>query len=171
MTDELSECAAAFFRSIGKDVVTVKEFTMYVTLDVKWMSSAEAAALVNLLVEDGAMVRSNGYLKPGRDMSQIQVPVAYRPGDSLKKMAAEAAKKGTKQEKPKAPSADIFPELAAMSSQYGWDSKGKFIAECNAVRKKLGVDTSVAALLILRDSGADTAELAKRVYADSAGKN
>lgn len=169
MSDELNICAAAFFRSIGKDVVTPKEFTMYVTLDVKWMSSKEASALMQALVESGAVSSSNGYLRPGADYSSLQVPIAYRPTDAVKEAVAARMKK------PKAPvkaaaTTDIFPEMAELSGKYGWSNKGKFIAECNAVRKKLGVETAVAALLVLRDSGAEIESLAERVYASSAKK-
>ena len=65
---------------------------------------------------------------------------------------------------------DIFPELVALSGEYGWSNKGKFIAECNSVRKKLGVETAVAALLVLRDSGADVKDLTDKVYANSVKK-
>ncbi len=167
MSDELNVCAAAFFRSIGKDVVTPKEFTMYVTLDVKWMSSKEASALMQVLVESGAVSSSGGYLRPGTDFSSLQVPVAYRPTDAVREAVAARMKK------PKAPAkaaADIFPEMVDLSGKYGWDNKGKFIAECNAVRKKLGVDTAVAALLVLRDSGAEIGDLAEKVYANSVRK-
>ena len=97
MSDELNVCAAAFFRSIGKDVVTPKEFTMYVTLDVKWMSSKEASALMQVLIEEKAMVSSNGYLKPGKDFSSLQVPIAYRPTDAVRNAVAAKMKKGKTQ--------------------------------------------------------------------------
>lgn len=169
MSDDLNVCAAAFFRSIGKDVVTPKEFTMYVTLDMKWMSSKEAAALMQALVESGAVSSSNGYLRPGADFSSLQVPIAYRPTEAVREIVA------ARMRKPKAPAkaaaaTDIFPEMVELSGKYGWDKKGKFIAECNAVRKKLGVDTAVAALLVLRDSGAEIGGLTERVYNNSVRK-
>ena len=174
MSDELNVCAAAFFRSIGKDVVTPKEFTMYVTLDVKWMSSKEASALMQVLIEEKAMVSSNGYLKPGKDFSALQVPIAYRPTDAVRNAVAAKMKKGKTQtpagKASGADTGDIFPELVALSGEYGWSNKGKFIAECNSVRKKLGVETAVAALLVLRDSGADVKELTEKVYANSVKK-
>ena len=38
MADELTVCAAAYFRSIGKDVTTPEEFVIGTSLELKWMS-------------------------------------------------------------------------------------------------------------------------------------
>lgn len=183
MSDELNECAAAFFRIKGKDVVTPKEFAMSVTLDLKWMSAKEAEALKRVLLDGGAIVQSNGYLKPAADFSALRVPVAYRPTEGVRKLVAERLAKGKAppaRKRPAAPqkSADMFPEMVDIAARIeGPDkkplwNKGKFIGECNKLRKSLGVNTSVAALLLLRDSGEDVVKdgLADRVYAQSAVK-
>jgi hypothetical protein len=174
MADELEICAAALFRSKGKDAMTPKELKMYVALDLKWMSMKEADALISVLTESKAVVQANGLLKPGSDFSTIQVPVAYRPTDAVKHAVAQRIKDGKPSSKPAKQKTqtpqddggekDLFPQFVALSGEYGWANKGKFIAECNAVKRKLGIDISAAAVLVLRDSGADVTELSKKVY-------
>ena len=168
MNAELEVCAAAFFRIKGKNVVTEQEFTMSVAFDNKWMSVKEANQLMKVLVSEDILTRSNGYLKPAKDLSAAHVPIAYRPSEELRKSLA-----GTSEEKAPAatpePPADIFVELIDVAVANGLP-KGKFVAESNIVKKRLGVETCVAALLLLRDNGIDIERYKDRVYAQVLGK-
>ena len=170
MSDETVVCAAAFFRIRGKEFVTEKEFTMCVSLDLKWMSVKEARFLEHVLLRSKAVVLSDGYLKPAADYSDVQVPIAYRPSAELKKMASEYTEKdssGTSAPKMKdndAAPADMFPEMVKRAADNGVDRK-KFISECNSTKKALGIEICAAALLVLRDCGTDITGLSDKVYA------
>ena len=169
MADELETCIAAFFRFKGKDVVTEQEFKMSVTLELKWMSMKEAEALMRKCIASGLMMKNNGYLKPARDLSSVPVPIAYKPSDDFEKLLS-----GTVESQPApapaAPSAkpDIFSEMMDIAAANGIQ-KGKFVSECNAVKRRLGVEIYVAGLLVLRDSGVDIEKLKDRVYAQVLG--
>ena len=54
MTEEIRLCAAALFRILGKDVATVDEFVMEVSLGQKWFSPSEAKTLLEVLRRCGA---------------------------------------------------------------------------------------------------------------------
>jgi hypothetical protein len=168
MSDDLETCAAAFFRIKGKDVVTEKEFTMSVALEYKWVSVAEADRLLKVLISQGILTRSNGYIKPAKDLSAVRVPVAYRPSEELRKSLAGTSEVKPAKAAPEAP-ADIFMELIDMAVANGLP-KGKFVAESNIVKKRLGVETCVAALILLRDNGIDIEGVKDRVYAQVLGK-
>ena len=58
---------------------------------------------------------------------------------------------------------DLFPALVDLAVKAGVP-KGKFISECNGLKKKLGIDVCAAALIVLRDHGADAEELTEKVY-------
>ncbi len=162
MTSELETCAAAFFRIKGKDVVTDKEFTMSMSLDLRWMSVDESKILINKLIAAGILTRSNGYLKPVNDLSAVQVPIAYRPSETLRAGLSGTVEKSTPPAA-KPQTGDIFSEMMETAVGLGIQ-KGKFVSECNSAKKRLGVDIIVAGLLILRDSGADIEKLKDRVY-------
>ena len=171
MADELETCIAAFFRFKGKDVVTEQEFKMSVTLELKWMSMKEAEALMNRCIATGLLAKSNGYLKPAKDLSSVPVPIAYKPSEDLEKLLS-----GTVESKPEPKPApappsqpDVFAEMMDIAAANGIQ-KGKFVSECNAVKKRLGVEIYVAGLLVLRDSGIDIEKLKDRVYTQVLGK-
>jgi len=153
MPDELETCLAALFLNKGKDVLTAKEFTMYVSLDLRWMPVKDADSLMKLLLETGLMSRTGDYLRPLEDVSAVNVPVAYRPSeDLLKRLRTHAPKE------PAAKKSDDAPDLLQRLIQKALDAgmgKGAFVSECNKVSKKADVDMEVAALMILRERGVD----------------
>jgi len=152
MPDELETCLAALFLNKGKDVITVKEFTMYVSLDLRWMQTKDADALMRVLIEKRLMSKSGEYLKPAIDTSSIDVPVAYRPSDRLLVALQDhrseplAAKKNN--------ASGLLPALINKALDSGME-KGAFISECNKISKKMDIDMEVAALMILKERGTD----------------
>lgn len=154
MAGELETCAAAFFRTVGKDVATADEFVMEVSLGQKWMSPADAKRLLELLVGQGVLERRDGYVRPRADLSGVDVPLAYRPPAGILDMAAPA-KEGA---------ADPFPGLMAVAEGAGIPRR-EFVQECNRIQKGLGIDISAAALIALRDAGADIGPHVPRVRA------
>lgn len=167
MDNELEVCAAAFFRSKGKDTVTVNEFKMSISLEFKWVSVKEAEQLMSALISAGLIVKNGDYLKPSKDFSSVQVPMAYKPSETLKKSLSGTSTKTVAPKKRAAQTEgqpDVFFDLINVAVEHGIP-KAKFVAESNALRKKLGVQTCVAALLLLRDSGVDIKKWEDRAYA------
>ena len=155
MTGELELCAAAFFRTIGRDVATSDEFVMEASLGQKWMSPSEAKELLSAMVRSGVLDMRDGYLRPKADLSGIDVPLAYRPPKDI----LLSAKKAVPAQDPE----DLFPELMAAAAEAGVGRR-EFIQECNRLQKRLDVDVCAAALIVLRDAGADISPYSGRVY-------
>lgn len=168
MASELETCAAAFVRIKGKEVFTETEFKMEVTLNLKWVSAKEADRLVRILLAENIVCKSNGYLKISKDLSAVRVPIAYRPSEDLKKSLSGTVAVKTPVSVSDKP-LDLFEEMMGIAVENGIQ-KGKFVSECNVLRKKLGIDTCVAGLLLLRDSGVDIGKLKGRAYARVLGK-
>ncbi len=145
MTDELVVCAAAFFRSIGKDVTTVEEFVMSTSLDMKWMSRSDSESLLALMVKKGVLTKKGEYVRPSGDISGVDVPLAYRPSKDIID-ALHPQKKD--------PAPDMFHILMDTAVKSGMERRD-FIQNCNKIQKRLDVDIGVAALIVLRDNGQD----------------
>ena len=64
MTDEMTVCAAAFFRTIGKDVTTPDEFVMVTSLELKWMSPTDSKLLLKTLLSKGVLARKGDFVRP-----------------------------------------------------------------------------------------------------------
>jgi len=152
MSDEMEVCLAAVFLNKGKDVLTAKEFTMYVSLDLRWMQVKDADALLKIFLEKDLLSKTDDYVRPQIDISIVNVPVAYRPSDALLKTLRTYSPKqaAAKKEVP----ADLLSKLVQKALDVGV-AKGTFIAECNKISKKADVDMEVAALIILKEKGVD----------------
>ena len=161
MTDELTVCAAAFFRNKGKNVITESEFLMVTSMDLHWMPYGKAKQLLAAMLAEKVLVKSGEYLKPSFEISDIDVPVAYRPSESLLASLQQARE----EPKPQAPvvSDDLLPSMISAAANAGVE-KREFIAESNSISKKLDIDMLAAALIVLRDKGVDIAPFADRVY-------
>jgi hypothetical protein len=158
MPDEFTVCAAAFFRTIGKDVTTSDEFVMISSLELKWMSPSEAKLLLKALLDRGVLVKKGNFVRPAADLSGIDLPLAFRPSPALiEAMHSKPAPPKTE------PSPDMFHVLMDIAKQKGMETRD-FVPACTRIQKRLGIDVSAAALLVLRDNGADISDISQKVY-------
>ena len=161
MTDEYTICAAAFFRNKGKNVITETEFLMVISMDLHWMPYGKAKELLAQMLSRNVLVKNGEYLKPSFEISDIEVPVAYRPSNSL--ISSLSQKTESAPAKPAPGDDDLLPSMIAEAVKMGME-KRDFISESNSVSKRLDIDMLAAALIILRDKGADISPYADRVY-------
>lgn len=152
MSDESKICAAALFCNKGKDVITVKEFTMYVSLDLRWMPVKDANQLVSLLISERILTKTGDYLKPAVDFSEVEIPIAYKPSPQLLTEIRDSGKAGAL--KNERDPVELFSVLLEKAASYGL-KKGPFISECNRIVKKLNIDIEIAALIVLAKHGTD----------------
>ena len=166
MADELTVCAAAYFRSIGKDVTTPEEFVMGTSLELKWMSPSDSKLLLSAMVRAGVVTQKDGYVRPASDLGAIDLPLAYRPPkelvESLHGSKSQTTEKAPAQKK-QADTADVFPMLMERAVEAGMQRRD-FIQSCNRIQKRLDIEIGVAALIVLRDAGADVSPYLDTVY-------
>ena len=158
MADELTVCAAAYFRSIGKDVTTPEEFVMGTSLELKWMSPSDSKLLLSAMTRAGVVTQKDGYVRPASDLGAIDLPLAYRPPKELVE-SLHGAKSQTSENK----AADVFPMLMEKAVEAGMQRRD-FIQSCNRIQKRLDIEIGVAALIVLRDAGADVGPYLDAVY-------
>jgi hypothetical protein len=57
----------------------------------------------------------------------------------------------------------MFHVLMDIAKQKGMETRD-FVPACTRIQKRLGIDVSAAALLVLRDNGADISDISQKVY-------
>jgi hypothetical protein len=156
--DDLRTAAAAFFQGKGKNVVTEKEFTMDISMKLRWMQPSEAERLLPLFLSEGVLKKDGEYLRPAFDVNGIDVPFGYRPPAGLLMRTAAAPR--TDATRP----ADLLGELFAAAERGGMKKKDIMVA-ANAVQKKINVDIEIAVLLMLKENGIDISDHIGKAYA------
>ena len=148
MTDGPTLCVAAFFRNKGKTVMTEQEFLMGISMNSRWMAYGDAETLLSVLLADGTMKRDGEYIRPAFDLNSIDVPVGYRPPDDLLSSRNDQT--------------DILQLLISKAASAGIEKK-EFLSYCRGIQKSLNVEIEVAALIVLRDNGADVSDMTERI--------
>ena len=159
---ELEVCAAALFLSKGKDVVTEKEFSMTIAMDLRWMSKPTADGLLKLLTAENVVTVKDGYVRPTFDINSVKVPLGFKPGEDVKKRASDAG--SSKSAKPAAPK-DVFSVMKSLAAEHGIEGKD-FMAKCREISKTLGITQTAAGLVVLNEAGVDVSNLTADVEKD-----
>lgn len=163
MADELTVCAAAYFRTVGKDVTTPEEFVMGTSLELKWMSPSDSKLLLAELVRKGVVVQRDGYVRPATDLGAVDVPLAYKPPkEVVESLHAQKSQTSQRQSSDEG-HADVFPMLMEKAVENGMQRRD-FIQSCNRIQKRLDIEIGVAALIVLRDAGTDVTPYLDAVY-------
>lgn len=177
VNDELKICTAAFFRNKGKEVITVMELIMTISLDLRWMDATTASRFVKVIVSEGLVTSTqDNLLKASKELGTIDVPVAYKPSKELLEFIRSAPSdkkenmdhteplKTTNKASSKSDKDALLPKMMDLATSVGMQ-KGIFISECNKIVKRLNVDMEVAALIVLRDKGVDVVPYYDVAYA------
>jgi len=160
MDDGLQLCAAAFFRSRGKTVVTENEFLMGVSMNMRWMPYSDAEKLLAMILKSGLAEKDGEYIRPKFDLGSIDIPVGYRPPASLLSTPVSEPKVAPT---PTPASADPFQTLLAEVAKLGVDRK-ELLSRCRIVQKKMDIDIEAAALLVLREMNIDVSKYIDEMY-------
>jgi len=159
MTDEYTVCAAAFFRTVGKDVTTPDEFVMTASLELKWMSPSDAKLLLKALLSRGILVKKGDFVRPSSDMGGMDLPLAYKPSaELLSSLHSAPAPQPKRSEEP-----DLFHILMDVAKANGLEVR-EFVPACSRIQKRLDIDIAAAALMVLRDKGVDISDKVDDVY-------
>ena len=172
MEDNLKLCLCAFVRNRGKTVFTESLLLMGMSMDLRWMSYSDAKAVLKAMLIQGLLERSGDMVRTAFDVSEIDVPVAYRPSKELiisclsgnippvpetENDIIEKNQSATPVQE------DLMPTLMQRAIDAGMQRKD-FIGQSNSLSRKIGIFIEAAALYVLRDNGADISDLTDRVY-------
>jgi len=146
VSDELRICAAAFFRNKGKNVITENEFLMGISMNNRWMPYGDAERLLSSMITSKVVSKDGEYVRPCFDVAAVNVPVGYKPSKDILGKIPE----------------DLFQTLIARASAADIDKKD-FLSSCRSIQKRMDIDIEVAALILLRDKGADVSDLIGKV--------
>ncbi|MDI3482566.1 MAG: hypothetical protein PWQ88_437 [Candidatus Methanomethylophilaceae archaeon] len=145
MREELERCITALFRLKGREAMGEKEFVFSTSIDLRWFRPSDAQHLLDICISEGILKIEGGYLRPTFDMSQVDIPLAFRPSPDLIKTAAKSNATEKK---------DLFHRLISMAIDAGMERRS-FVAECNRLQDRLGVEIEIAGMLVLKDNGVD----------------
>lgn len=127
------------------------------------MSPSDAKLLLRTLLAKGILEKKGDYIRASSDLSSIDLPLAYKPSKDV--MDAITSKSVETFESKKETEPDLFHILMDVATSNGIQTRD-FVPACTKIQKKLGIDISAAALIVLRDNGVDISPYLERVYSE-----
>ena len=137
---DLELAIAAVFKAKGLSSMGEKDFVMFVSMDRRWFTPAEAQRLLEAGLTAKLLERDGPSLRPTFDHTKAQIPAGFVP-DS----------KALAHSEPEA----VFPAVVRKISEATKLSKREVISMVNRKQVEAGVEIEVAAMLVATEKGVD----------------
>ncbi len=152
MEEDPKTALAALFQIRGRDAISEADFVHEASYTLRWFSPREAQRFLQIGLDRGLLRADGGNLRPSFDISNVAVPVNYRPGPEV--LA------------PPPTPMDLFSRvLTRLQTATGLD-RPPLVARINHAQERLGVDAEVAAAHVACALGVDVADLLADVEAE-----
>lgn len=136
--NQLKQTIAFLFRRKGKDVLSEKEFSLSLSMDMHWFSPKESSKLIEKALSSKLLIKTEKGLKPNFDYRSVETPAGFKPSKDILEYKD-----------------DMFLSiLNEVSEKTGMDKK-KIIAEINRCQDELNVEIESVALLLARKYNLD----------------
>ncbi|MBU4189377.1 MAG: DUF2240 family protein [Candidatus Thermoplasmatota archaeon] len=136
--NQLKQTIAFLFRRKGKEVLSEKEFSLSLSMDMHWFSPKESAKLIEKALSSKLLVKTEKGLKPNFDYGNLEIPIGFKPSKDILEYKE-----------------DMFLSiLNEISEKTGMDKKG-IIAEINRRQDELNIEIESVALLLARKYNID----------------
>jgi len=123
---------------------------MAASMDLRWFNYTGAQRFLGAAVAAGLLASRDGVLRPAFDVTQVDVPLHYKPSVDLLTAVPP-------------PGEDLFQELLEAIVASGALDARAAIARVNEKEERQDVEIEVAALLVLAEVGGDVRAFAPRV--------
>ncbi|MBP2133084.1 hypothetical protein J2128_001005 [Methanomicrobium sp. W14] len=74
---------SAPFKSMRRDQLKKTEVIYFLTIDKRWMNKEQAGRLIKIALNQGLLEESGPYLKPLFPVSEVEIPLGYKPSSDI----------------------------------------------------------------------------------------
>src|SRR2546423_7718343 len=139
--EELRDAIALLFKRKGRDELSEREFVLSASMDLRWFPPRDAQRLLQIGLETKLLESHDGTIRPGFDVSKVEVPRDYVPTTAILSSPT--------------PAEDLFVRIVdGIAAKTGMDRKA-VIRRVNEVQEKMDLEVEVAALIAARQSAVD----------------
>ena len=149
--EELRKSLAFLFQRKGKNVLSEKELTMSVSMDLGWFSPEEAKRLIDVGLELKLLSKDNEGLSPTFDYEALTLPIDFSPSRNILEVESQEPL--------------LLAIVRNIQDKTGL-GKTKVMAEINKKQNTLRVDIEVAAILIAKKYDVDISGFLREVESE-----
>ena len=130
---QLKQIIAFLFRRKGSDVLSEKEFSLSLSMDMHWFSPKESSQLIEKALSSKLLIKTEKGLKPNFDYKKIEIPSDFKPSKDILEYKE-----------------DVFLSIVNEVSEKTGIDKKNIIAEINRRQDELNIEIETAALLLAK---------------------
>lgn len=93
MDSETKIIAAFLFKRSGKEELSLPEFYLSLSMDLKWFSPKQANTFINHTIKQKLLTKKGDLIKPNFDYKKVVVPIGFHPSKQLFEEKEEDVKK------------------------------------------------------------------------------
>jgi hypothetical protein len=149
--EELKKSLAFLFQRKGKNVLSEKELTMSVSMDLGWFSPHEAKRLIDVGLELKLLSKGNEGLSPTFDYEALDIPIDFSPPRNILEVESQEPL--------------LLAIVRNIQDKTSLD-KNKVMAEINKKQNTLKVDIEVAAILVAKRYDVDISGFLREVESE-----
>jgi len=138
---QLKQIIAFLFRRKGSDVLSEKEFSLSLSMDMHWFSPKESAKLIEKALCSKLLIKTEKGLKPNFDYKKIEIPLDFKPSKDILEYKE-----------------DVFLSIVNEVSEKTGIDKKNIIAEINRCQDELNIEIEAVALLLARKHNIDVSK-------------
>ena len=138
--DSEAEIVIAFlFKRSGKEELSLSEFYLPLSMDLKWFSPKQAKAFVSHAVEQKLLIKKGDLVKPNFGYKKVVVPIGFQPS----KQIFEEKKEDIKEEKE-----DVMKTIISRIVKKTCLDAQSVAEKIKSIEKEKNITSEIAALLV-----------------------
>jgi hypothetical protein len=79
----LQQTIASLFKRKGRESINQKELELLVSMELRWFKPGEAKRIIEQSKMAGLLIQDGDDLKPNFDITNIEIPIGFRPPKDL----------------------------------------------------------------------------------------
>jgi hypothetical protein len=139
----LKNAISLLYKKKGKDVLTVKELELMITMDYRWFTPKDARSLIELAISSGLVKKQKDGLKIAFDWRNREVPMGFAPSNAIFETAAHRS---------------CFTAIIDSIEQQVKKPRSDIVAEINNKQESLNLAIEIAGLLVGQSYNIDMSE-------------
>ena len=149
---------AFVYTRAGKKEMSISEFYLSLSMDLKWFTPINAKTFTKKVVENNLLKVENEVLKPNFDVDEIRIPTGYYPSKNV------LSHKDLKEELPqKITVADAFDTILKKIVDKSNLDKQTILKKIKEIEKEKNLITEIAAVLIGKEYNLDFKEILEKI--------
>jgi len=158
MSSEEEIVISFVFKRSGKDAVSVSQFYLSLSMDLKWFSPAESKEFVKKALERKLIVKNGDMISPNFEFRKTSIPLGFSPSLNCLNIGSNDSQ-------------NVYDNTISCIMEKSGKSQHQIIEEIKVISEEKNINLEVAALYLGKNYGINIAkfynEIEKSIFKEN----